>query len=360
MVFTFIIAFVSLVGLLVLHEFGHFIIAKRFGVKVEEFGIGYPPRLFGKKIGETIFSLNLLPFGAFVRVPGEIGKSDDARSFSSQPILKRALIMIGGVLSFWVMSAIIFSIVFSMGVPVAVGDQDSSVSSAKVQIASVSQSSPAKAAGLMAGDTIASLQLKNQSEKLKITKVKEVQELTENHKGEEIVLTIVRGKNTLDVALTPRASPPDGEGPMGVALVRTALKFYPWYQSPWRGVLQTFNLTGAIIQGYYQAIHNVFSGEPSGVQLTGPVGVFSLLNQASQLGAAYFLNFLGMISLYLAIFNLLPIPAVDGGKLLFLGIEAARKKPLSPKIEQNVTAAFFMAMIGLMIYITIGDVRRLF
>lgn len=349
MFFTIIIAFISLIGLLVLHEFGHFILAKRFGVKVEEFGIGYPPRLFGKKIGETIYSINLLPFGAFIRVPGEIERVDDHRAFSSQPIGKRALIMLGGVVSFWLMAAVIFSVVFTMGAPLAVGDEDSSAVSPSVQIAAISSGSPAQTAGIKPGDTIKGF-----------NKVREVQEFTEINKGQKIVLTIQRGRDVFDVTLVPRLSPPSGQGPLGVALVRMAIKSYAWWQSPWQGILQTWQMTFAIIGGYSQALQNIFQGVPAGIQLTGPVGIFQLLTQASQLGISYFLNFIGLIVIYLAIFNILPIPATDGGKLLFLTIEAVRKKPVSPKIEQNITTAFFLAMIGLMVWVTIKDITRIF
>jgi regulator of sigma E protease len=134
MILTIFITFFSLIGLITLHELGHFLFAKKFGVKVEEFGIGYPPRLFGKKIGETVYSLNLLPFGAFIRLPGETEESDDAQSFSKQPIKKRVLIVLGGVLAFWVIAAIIFSIVFSLGAPVAVEDECLLWMSSSVQI----------------------------------------------------------------------------------------------------------------------------------------------------------------------------------------------------------------------------------
>ena len=359
MVLAILIAFISLIGLLVLHEFGHFILAKKFGVKVEEFGIGYPPRIFGKKIGETIYSLNLLPFGAFVKLPGEIEKTENLRSFSRQPVLKRALIVFGGVLSFWLMGAVLFSIVFNLGTSVAIEDEaDSNLADPKVQIVSVLADSPAKTAGLKPGDTIKQFQISNF--KFQISKIKEIQELTQKYNGEELTLTVERGKEVFDVKLVPRVSPPTGEGPMGVALVRTALKSYPWYQAPWQGILATVNLTGAIIQGYGQAIKNLTLSKPSGVELMGPVGVFHLFTQASQLGVSYFLQFVGMVAIYIAFFNILPIPAVDGGKLLFLGIEAVRKKPVSEKIEQNITTVFFALLIMMMIWVTIKDIGRLF
>ena len=359
MVLTIIIAFISLVSLFILHEFGHFILAKIFHVKVEEFGIGYPPRLLGKKIGDTLYSLNLLPFGAFVKIPGEIERINEKGSFSAQPLLKRALIAFGGVLSFWIISAILFSIVFSLGAEMTIGDEETkNIINPKVQIADVAADSPAQIAGLKVGDSIKKFTIYNF--KFSIDKVKEIQELTEKYKGEEIILTIERGKEIFDVKLTPRVSPPTGEGPMGLALIRTATKIYPWWLSPWQGISTTATMTLAIIRGYYQAIKNSFLGLPTGVELMGPIGVFHLFLQASELGVNYFLQFIGMIAIYIALFNILPIPSVDGGKLLFISIEAIRKKPINPKTEENLTAAFFTLLVALSILVAIKDLSRIF
>ena len=358
MFFSFLIGFFALISLAVLHEFGHFILSKLFGVKVEEFGIGYPPRIIGKKVGETVYSLNLLPFGAFVRLKGEIEGIEDSRSFSQQPVGKRALIALGGVVSFWIMASILLSIVFGLGAPIAIEDQDSNFINPRVQISAVADESPAKTAGLKPGDIIKKLEFGNL--KVETTKVKEIQEFVNSHLGKEIILSIERENKNFEVNLVPRVSSPIGEGPTGVSLVRTAIKKYPWYQVPLEGISATGKLTLAILEGYSQAIKNLFQGLQTGVEMTGPVGVVNLLTEASQLGLTYFLNFLAVISLYLALFNILPIPAADGGKLLFLGIEAVRKKPVSPKIEQEITTAFFMMLIVLMIFVTIKDITRIF
>lgn len=359
MLITIIIAFFSLVGLMTLHEFGHFLFAKKFGVKVEEFGIGYPPRIFGKKIGETIYSLNLLPFGAFVRLPGEIEENHSPDSFSQQPISKRVLIVLGGVLSFWIIAAIIFSIVFTLGAPIAIDDEaDGDLINPRVQIVGLAKDSPAEIAGLKIGDAIKEMSFLDV--KLIPEKTKQIQEFTNNYLGKEINLTIERGKEILYLSLIPRISPPQGEGAMGIALVRTAIKKSPLYLALWEGIVATGNLTVGVIRGYLKAINNVIIGQPSGVQMTGPVGVFQMLSQAQELGITYYLNFLAMISIYLAVFNLMPIPAVDGGKLMFLTIEAIRKKPVSEKVEQKITAVFFVLLIILMIFVTINDINRIF
>jgi len=370
-----------------LHEFGHFVIAKKCGVKVEEFGIGYPPRIIGKKIGQTFYSLNLLPFGAFVKIQGEEGRDarasreagapvlgiESAQSFSEKPIWQRASIVLGGVVSFWLISAILLSIVFGLGVSQAISDE-AEAKNPKVQIVAIVSGSPAEKAGIRLGDTIASLKLKMKNEKpapyqnevsgagLKITKIKEVQEFTNLHKGEEIILTIQRGKEIFDVSLIPRVSPPEGEGAMGVGLIRTTLTNYPWYLSPIKGIEASLNLTASIGSGLIEVFGNIVRGKglPPGVQLMGPVGMGSLMTQVAQLGVSYYLQFVASISICLAIFNILPIPALDGGKLLFLAIEKIRKKPVSPKIEQNITGGFFTVLVALMIWVTIKDIIRLF
>jgi len=357
-----LIVFISFIGLVVLHEFGHFILAKKFGVKVEEFGVFLPPRIFGKKIGETIYSLNLLPFGAFVKMPGEMGGGiEDPRNFSGKPMWQRILIILGGVISFWIIAAILLSIVFGTGVPQAISDEEEAVNP-KVQIVVVAAGSPAEKAGIKVGDTIASIKLQIKNEKLKIDKVKQVQEFTNSYKGEEITLTIERGEEIFETPLIPRVSPPEGEGAMGIGLVRTAEKSYPWYIAPIKGIEACFNLTFSIVKGLLQVLGNLIQGKglPPGAQLMGPIGIGSLMTQSFKLGVNYYLQFVAIISIYLAIFNILPIPALDGGKLVFLGIEAIRRKPVSQKIEQNITTIFFGLLIALLIWVTIKDVARLF
>lgn len=359
-----IIAFISLIGLIVLHEFGHFILAKKFGVRVDEFGVGYPPRIIGRKIGETVYSLNLLPFGAFVKIYGEDGGGEGGRAFGGKPLWQRALIILGGVVSFWLISAVLFSFVAALGAPTVVEDDaEHGLLNSGVQISGLAPDSPAEKAGLKPGDFIKKLEVKNDESGIKILeidKVKEVIEFTNVHQGEEVFLTIKRGEEIFDVSLVPRVSPPAGQGAMGVALVRTAIVNYPIYEIPFRGALATANLTMAVVRGYGDVFGKVLRGEPSGVQAMGPVGILGLMSQAAQMGAVYFIQFVAIIAVYVALFNILPIPAVDGGKLLFLAIEGFRKKPFNPKIEEQINGAFFLLLIILMIWVTIGDITRIF
>lgn len=356
MTLTILIAFVSLIVLVSLHELGHFLTAKKFGVKIEEFGIGYPPRLFGKKIGETIYSVNLLPFGAFVRIPEE--ETSEPSSFSNKPFWQKALIIFNGALVFWLVAVVLFSTVFLVGFPRVIEDFEINVKDPKVQISAISPDSPAQTAGLKAGDAIISLELSDGDLKLEVDKVSQVQDYTQAHKGQEIIMTIQRGKDVFNVNLTPRMSPPTGQGPLGIGLVRTALKSYPWYSACFQGFKTTIEMTWLTITAYAQAIVKLFKGVPTGLQTMGPVGIVGLLSQGAAMGLTYFLQMIALLSINVSLINLLPIPAFDGGKLMFLVIAAIRRKPVPRQIEEKITTVFFILLIVLMIFVSIRDVRN--
>jgi regulator of sigma E protease len=363
-ILTLIIAFLSLIALMIIHEFGHFIIAKKFGVRVDEFGIGYPPRIFGKKIGETIYSINWLPLGAFVRIYGEEGGVDDYRSFSNLKIWKRVLIVIGGVAAFWLAAIIIFSIVFAIGTDLPVGDQDvQGLTNVQVKIVSISSNSPASIAGLKIADTIKDIKVAGVD--TKINKIGDFQKITGNNKGKEIILTIERGSQSLDVSLTPRINSPAGEGLVGVGLERmaTLIKKTSWYMAPVQGVVYTWQTTVSALQSLYLTFATLLSGKgaPQGAEFAGPLGITVFLANAASYGPGFFLYFIGMISVMIAIFNLFPIPALDGGKLIFLLIEKIKGKPVSVKVEEAITLTCFVILIALSLFITIRfDIPRVY
>jgi len=364
---TILIILFSLVALTALHELGHFLLAKRFGVKVEEFGIGYPPRIYGKKFGETIYSLNLLPFGAFVRILGDEEASNSERSFTKKSIGQRALILLGGVVSFWIVAAVIFTAIVGVGgVPTAVPDDFSQTGVEPfVQIVQVAKGSPAEAVGIKAGDVIN--KLKVQSAKLKveeeidIDKASQIQDFVVNNRGEELVVSLQRGDKEMEVSVVPRINPPAGEGSMGVALARVAVLKYVWYQAPYQGVKITLQQTKAIPIALVKAIQEKIAGSKnSGLQFMGPIGIGQMMGQAMNQGWGSFLILMAMISIWMALFNVLPVPALDGGRLLFLIIELVRRKPVNQKIEQKITGAFFFLLIALMAVVSVKDIIRLF
>lgn len=357
----FLIVFFSFLCLIVLHELGHYLFAKKFGVKVEEFGIGLPPRVWGRKIGETVYSLNLLPLGAFVRLEGEEHAVPGPRSFSGKPMWQRAVIVAAGVVAFWAVAAVIFTLLgMTSGIPTGISDQETEgVTNPQVRILGVSKDSPAKEAGIALGDVV--LALAHGKTALSPTTIREIQQFTSDYPDKEISVTLLRGNETVETSLTARANPPEGQGPLGVALVRTAFVHYPWYMAPAKAIQKTFELSSEIVRSLGGLAASLFAGKgvPEGVEIAGPVGILHLLTSSLSLGVPHFLSFFAVLALYLAIFNALPLPVVDGGKLLFLGIEAVRRKPLPAVFEKNLSAVFFVLLISLMIWVTIKDISKL-
>jgi len=353
-----VIVFISLVALITIHELGHFLTAKKLGVKVEEFGLGFPPKIWGKKIGETLYSFNLIPFGGFVRIYGhEKPIYGDPRSFAERPFWQKSLIILGGVFTFWLVGFILLTAVMIIGSPTAVEDSEvEGIINPKVQILSVVPDSPAGGAGLKMGDVILEIQ------ETKITKVQELSNFSKNNKGEEAILKIQRGKEFFNVSLKARTDYPEDEGPMGLSLVRTALKKYPWYIAPLKGIQATGILTYSIVRSWITLFSNLFSGNglPPGVQVTGIVGIFQLFTEIGALGVSYFLQFLAVIAIHLALINSLPLPALDGGWFFFMILEKIKGKPLNQKFIQRISTIFFFILIALMIWITVKDIIRIF
>ncbi|MCP6726570.1 MAG: site-2 protease family protein [Patescibacteria group bacterium] len=353
----FVIALFSLLLLVLLHELGHFFVAKKYGVKVEELGIGIPPRIFGIKVGETLYSLNWLPLGAFVRLEGEEDREGGPRSFNSKSILQRSLIIAAGVIAFWIIAAFIFGILGAVsGIPMQVSDDEIAVTNAKVQIVGIAPDSPAEAAGIELGDFLVEIQGE------KFSTVGGIQDSISGYLGEATSFVFERQGDEIELSLIPRENPPESEGAIGVALARTALVRHSWLQAPYKGVQLSGNLTLTILKGFGSLITSVSKGDglPAGMQVMGPLGIVDTLKNAFSLGVPYYFYFLGLLSIYLAIFNALPIPAVDGGRLLFLAIEAIRRKPLPERIERGTNNIVFIALIILMIWVTIKDIIRIF
>lgn len=354
---TIFIAIISIILLIILHELGHFISAKKFGVQVDEFGIGYPPRIFGKKIGETIYSLNWLPLGGFVKIYGHEERINNPKSFSSKPFYQKAIIILAGVAVFWVVAAVLMTAVFIIGAPTLIEDNETAgFKDPKVQVVGIAFDSPAAEAKLEIGDIIKKI---NGEE---IDKVKQIQEFSNSHKGEEITLTIQRGKSIFDVSLLVRSSFPEDQGPIGIALFRTALKKTVWHKAPIEGIKSTGYLTLAIIKGWLMVFQSLFSGQglPAGVEIGGVVKMSQLFNGIGSLSVSYFLQLTALIAISLALLNVLPIPALDGGWFLFLLIEKIKGRPLNDKLVQNISAFFFVLLVVLMIWVTIKDIVGLF
>src|SRR4030042_5042869 len=359
---TIIIFIIILAILIFVHELGHFIAAKRSGVKVEEFGFGFPPRLFGVKKGETTYSLNLIPLGGFVKIYGEQGEGKgEENSFISKSIARRTLIISAGVLMNFALAAFLLGVGYKIGLPTVIEDgiNNASIRDSKVQITNIAVGSPAENAGLKIGDVVKTIKLPADDGR-QIVEVEDVQNFVDEHKGQEVVLQIERGKDVLEARALARENPPAGEGPLGIALAQTGVVSYSFFKSFTQGVADTVNLTVLIIVALAGILYKLVVGMPVGDIVTGPVGIYSITSQAAELGFVYLLQLTVLLSINLGIINILPFPALDGGRLLFLGIEKIKGKPVSPKVENFVHTLGFVLLIFLMVLVTYRDLTKLF
>ncbi len=356
-----ILAFLIVLSILVLiHEFGHFITAKKLGIKVEEFGFGFPPRVFGKKIGETIYSINLLPIGGFVKLYGEDSagagsirrttndepRTDLKRAFFARPTWQRAAIVLAGVVMNFLLAVVIISYLFS-GPGVALPTKN-------IKIVEVTKNSPAYAAGLANGDEV--LSVDNQ----KISDTSKFISITRSKLGKEISLDIARGGQKSQVRLIPRKTYPKGEGPLGIAITNIEVVKYPWYQAPFYGTREAIKFTWLILSGLGSMVFDlVTKGQPP-AGVAGPIGVAELTGEALNRGIVPLLWLVSVLSLNLAVVNVLPIPALDGGRLFFIMIEMVTRKKVSARYEAMAHAVGLAVLLSLILLITLFDIFRIF
>jgi regulator of sigma E protease len=426
MLFT-ILAFILVLAVLVLvHEIGHFVTARIFGCKVEEFGFGFPPRILGwqkikraklqpiveqekmevkiedtpladgselikevivdqkrevdqlvevketrtvwgsrevaeSSVGEeigTIYSLNWIPLGGFVKIKGEDGDNrQDPDSFGSKKAWQRAIILFSGVAMNVVLAAFLLSIGFGFGLPMAVDDDVSTLKHAQVadtqiQIYSVIDNYPAQAAGIQPGDVV--LNIDGQ----KFDTLQSLQDYISSKQDQEMSLALDRGGQEVQLKATPKYNDEVKRATIGIGLLKTGIVSYPWYLAAVKGVEVTGRMIVMIFVAFYNILHNLVVGQPVGVEVTGPVGIAVMTGQMARLGIIYILQFIALLSLNLAIINFLPFPALDGGRLLFLLIEKIRRKPINQQIENFVHNLGFILLMILMVFVTYRDVIK--
>ena len=356
------IIFIAVISILVfVHELGHFVMAKRAGMRVEEFGFGFPPRLWGTKRGDTVYSINVIPFGGFVKIYGEDGdERTNPQSFGSKSFSARMKVILAGVTMNLLFAMFLLMIGNTMGLRKAVEDSNVGIARNKqVQIYQVAPDSPAQSADIRVLDEI--LGFKQSSGALTtVTDGADVQNFVHSHKGERVTVLLKRGNENLEKEITLRANPPAGQGPMGIAPILTGEYSYPWYESIWRGVSDGAILTVNTMYGYYTLFENLFTKGSLGADVSGPVGIASLTGQAARVGFNFLLQFIAMISVNLAILNVIPFPALDGGRAFLLIVEKIKGSPINKHIEGMLNAAGFIALLALMAFVTFKDIAKFF
>jgi regulator of sigma E protease len=370
MLLTIIIFLLILTVLVLIHELGHFIVTKKLGIKVEEFGFGFPPRVFSRKIGETLYSFNLLPIGGFVKLYGEdeagAGKlkpsasgdlpagrqgkpsADLNRAFFARPIWQRALVVVAGVVMNFALAVVIISYLFAVpGVPTV---------SDKVLISNVVKGSPAQISGFKEGEIILSIDGK------RVTNPSGVVSETRKRLGEKVTFKLEdpATKSTREVIVTPRRDFPKDQGPVGISIAQAvSVKKYPWYQAPFLGTKEVLKDSALIVMGLGTVISDIFTKAEVPAGVAGPVGIAQVTGKFVDSGINAVLSFVALLSLNLAVLNILPIPALDGGRFFFILVEAVTRRKVNARFEAYAHAVGIAILLALIAVITIHDFIRL-
>lgn len=372
----FILVFIlTILILVVIHELGHFLAAKKFNIKVLEFGFGLPPRVIGKKIGETIVSLNWLPFGGFVRLLGEDESDKEVlenhRSFAYQKVHKRILVVVAGVVMNLLLAWLIFYIVlgsqgFKAQLPLLSPHKFIGVEQKEegmVVVGEIAPDSPAMLSGIQKGERVLKLdgfEIKNANQLIEYTKTKV---------GQKMILTLsdFEGVNLRNVEVVPRENPPAGQGPLGVSLGGFDFAVLE-YNKPWQkilaGPIHSLNLTTyswSILSKTIAYSLEKKDISPVSQNVAGPIGITNIVKQILDVQNPLipYLNFMAALSLNLAIINILPFPGLDGGRLFFLVIEAITRKRTHPVLEKYVHTIGLAVLLGLIFLVTVSDIKKL-
>jgi regulator of sigma E protease len=413
-VFIILIVIIGLSILILGHEAGHFLVAKLFKLKIDEFGFGFPPRMFGalryrgkktkgisfseeieievekaemgdreiveekivekirevdevtpiknwrffwgakepkREIGnltadDTIYSLNWLPFGGFVRIAGEndrlsgdleklevLPEEEKKRLFCFQPAWKRALILAAGVTINFIIGWLLISLIFMVGTPRA------------LVISGIQKDSPAGQVGIVQGDVIKDF-----------TKANEFIAFVDKHRGQEVQITVIRGGKELSFAAAPRMQPKEGEGALGVYLAEAGMPRHGFFQALFEGLKTSFQIAWLTLASFYELIKNLFFKASLLPGVVGPVGIFFVAQQTGHIGLIYLIQLIGLISINLTVINFIPFPALDGGRLFMILIEKIKGSPVSQKVEAWTNSLGFAFLIVLIALITVRDI----
>ena len=343
---TTLVAFFFVLAIVVIaHELGHFATAKACGVKVEEFGIGYPPRIMAVKYGETEYSLNWVPLGGFTKMAGEEDPKIE-RSLASKSVGQRLIVLSAGSLMNFILPFLLLAIAYMIPHDIVVGD---------VSVAEVVASSPAEAAGIQAGDIILEINGKP------INNTADVSRYIQLSLGNEMTILLQHSDGTTEkVTVVPRWNPPEGQGSVGFAIKTENAIVEKRSDNPWvafkNGTTEAFETLVLFKNG----ILSLFIGTSSATELVGPVGIAQITGEVAQAGISPLLEWTAFFSLNLAIINLLPLPALDGGRIIFVLLEWIRGgKKVSPETEGKIHFIGFALLIMLMVAVTFQDIGRI-
>ncbi len=357
-----IILILILSALIFVHELGHFLLAKKNGIRVDEFAIGFPPRLLSVKKGGTRYSLNLIPFGGYVKIfgenPDEKSLDPNAKdSFVNKSKLVQAAVLVAGVVFNIIFAWVLFMFVLLIGrvTTVELEDEIHKYDNPQVYILA-EEGFPANDAGLMDNDIIKSIA--NGNEKIDSPMPSAIRDFISNSGENEVTVSVLRNGEIKDFKVTPIEY--EDAYIIGIRMEIIAVEKPPFYLIPYRaGEIVVDGIT-AVFVGLYGLFESMFTNSDSYKNVSGPVGIVGIIGDAAQFGWINIISLTAMISLNLAVLNILPIPALDGGRLMFLGIEVITRRNIKTKVANFLNASFFLLLIILMIVITYADILKIF
>jgi regulator of sigma E protease len=372
------ITLILVISILVfVHELGHFLVAKKSGVRVDEFAIGFPPRIYAKKYGETTYAINLIPFGGYVKIFGEnpdeesMEGLDKKRSFVNKPRHIQAAILVAGIVMNILFAWILLSASFMIGAP-----QASNVSPGNyVFVTDVMKGSSAETAGIKSGDLITDIEISSNlsadRQESQVTSLKEnvkeeniisaekIKAVVTESKGVPLVLSYIRGDNKATTSISAKVGD-KGAYLIGVQMADVENTKLPFFSAFYEGAKATYHMFNATMVGTLKFFGSAFVLDANLQDVSGPIGIAGYLNQAREFGIATLFSFVAIISLNLAVINLLPFPALDGGRLLFVAIEAIIRRPIKPAVANTLNLIGFGLLMILMLTVTVSDVGKLF
>lgn len=357
---TILLFVIILAALVFVHELGHFLAAKISGIRVDEFSIGFPPRIFSFKKGETKYSLNLIPFGGYVKIFGEdpteeaLHHAGDSRSFISKPKSIQAMVLAAGITFNLIFAWLLLSSGFLVGMPVPHNYSEGNVQDLKLIITSIAKDSPADNAGLKSGDVL--LRMQSGTDVVSELDPQKVQDFTSSHANTPISILFLRGDKELMATATPRLSSDSGRAVIGIVPEVYGTLKLSLFQSLWQGAKLTVVLVKDTAIGISAFLWQAVTAKANLSEVTGPVGIANMVGDAAKLGFSYIISFTAFISINLAVINLIPFPALDGGRLLIVLIEKIKRGPLNPKVVNAVNAIGLILLLTLMVVVTFHDV----
>lgn len=362
-----IIIFILILGILIfVHELGHFLFAKLFKIRVEEFGFGYPPKMFKMfRWRGTDFTMNWIPFGGFCKIYGEndngseLSEEEKSVSLVYKARWKQILVMFGGILFNIVFAWILFSGIFMAGISIPISSAPSNYEFDKTELTltSILANSPAEEAGLLAGDVI--MEYYNDTENIAVrdeTSSEIASFIQKSGETSNVGFVVLREEKIINIISKPEIGVVGDSYSIGIGLERVGEMKLPVHQSLWYGAKNTYMMTKNIIIGFGQLI----SGKISMDAITGPIGIAGQIGSAAKIGLTYLIGFTAMLSINLAVLNLIPFPALDGGRIIVLVIESIIRKRLNSKVINWINASGFILLILLMLFITAKDIINLF